>query len=56
LQTPADEGIEVLDWMMDRLRACNYRGYVSVEYLPEADFDIMEAIAALKLRYGSSTR
>lgn len=51
LQTPACDGIDALDRMIARLRERDYPGYVSIEYLPKADFNVEAAIAALKQRY-----
>lgn len=51
LQCAPPRGLEALDWMMERLRSRNADGYVSIEYLPGADFDALEAIRRLRQRY-----
>lgn len=50
---PGPASLEILDWMMDRLRARDYKGYVSVEFLPGAEFDIREAVQILHQRYSN---
>jgi sugar phosphate isomerase/epimerase len=51
LQAPPPEGLDVLDWMMARLRDRNYEGSVSIEYLPGDQFPGWEAIHELQTRY-----
>jgi sugar phosphate isomerase/epimerase len=48
---PDSDSLKILDWMIDLLRARNYQGYVSIEFLPGAEFDLKEAIRTLKDRY-----
>jgi hydroxypyruvate isomerase len=42
------ESEDALRWVVARLKARNYRGIISIEYLPEADFDVETAIAELR--------
>ena len=51
LQAAPPVGYEALDWMMEQLRARDYSGYISIEFLPEATFNVEQAIAALADRY-----
>lgn len=48
LQAPADVGAHSLRWVIAQLKARNYDGYVSIEYLPNADFDSEAAIVNLR--------
>lgn len=48
LQAPPEVGEDSLKWVVERLRARAYEGMVSLEYLPNADFDTETAIAGLK--------
>jgi sugar phosphate isomerase/epimerase len=50
LQSPPAESEEVLRWVITRLKARDYRGMISIEYLPEADFDVEQAIAELQMK------
>ena len=50
LQAPPTESEEALRWVVARLQARNYRGMISIEYLPEADFDAELAIAELQTK------
>ncbi|MGF1450670.1 MAG: sugar phosphate isomerase/epimerase family protein [Opitutales bacterium] len=52
IQAAPPDGFDALDWMMDRLRARNYDGYISIEYLPGAEFSVENAIRTLLERYG----
>jgi sugar phosphate isomerase/epimerase len=48
LQAPPAEAEEALRWVLTRLKARNFRGMISIEYLPEADFPVEQAIAELR--------
>lgn len=48
---PDPEGLPALDWMMESLKQRNYPGSVSIEYLPNTDFDVWQAIRILRERY-----
>lgn len=50
LQAPLGVAEEALRWVVGRLKARDYRGVISIEYLPEADFDVERAIADLRAR------
>lgn len=52
LQAPLPVGEEQLHWVVDRLKSRNYDGIISIEYLPDAEFDSEAAIAGLKARVG----
>ena len=52
LQAEPPIGFDVLDWMVAQLKARNYQGILSIEYLPDAPFDTEAAIAAVLKRYG----
>ncbi|MGC9450217.1 MAG: sugar phosphate isomerase/epimerase family protein [Oceanipulchritudo sp.] len=47
LQAPPEVGEDSLRWVVERLKARCYEGMVSIEYLPNADFDAEAAIAGL---------
>jgi len=47
LQAPPAIGEDAQRWVVERLLARNYQGILSIEYLPEADFDVEAAIAEL---------
>lgn len=51
IQCAPPAGLDALDWMLGRLRARDYAGIVSIEYLPKADFDTVAAIKTLAERY-----
>lgn len=53
IQAAPPAGLEALDWMMARLKDRNYEGFVSIEYLPNADFDVIDAIQTIRDRYES---
>lgn len=44
LQAPPEVAEEALGWVLERLRARSYNGILSIEYLPDADFNVEEAI------------
>lgn len=50
IQAPPQEAEDALRWVIQRLKARDYRGYISIEYLPGADFDVEAAIAALRAK------
>ena len=50
LQAPPTESEEALRWVVGRLKARDYRGMISIEYLPEADFDVELAIVELRTK------
>ena len=50
LQVPPTESEEALRWVVGRLKARDYRGMISIEYLPEADFDVELAIVELRTK------
>jgi sugar phosphate isomerase/epimerase len=47
LQAPPAIGEEALRWVVERLLARNYEGILSIEYLPEADFPVEDAISRM---------
>ena len=47
LQAPHTVAEEALRGVVTRLKSRNYGGMISIEYLPEADFDVESAIAGL---------
>ncbi len=48
LQAPPAKGEEALRWVLGRLKARNYTGMISIEYLPGAEFDVEAAITDLR--------
>jgi sugar phosphate isomerase/epimerase len=50
LQAPPELCEELIGWVVDRLLARNYEGYLSIEYLPNADFDVEAAICGVRDR------
>jgi hypothetical protein len=50
LQAPPTESEDALRWVVGRLKARNYCGMISIEYLPEADFEVERAIAELRTK------
>jgi len=50
LQGPPADSEEALRWVVARLKARNYRGMISIEYLPQADFDVEQAIVELRTK------
>lgn len=48
LQAPPSESETQLRWMIDQLLMRDYEGYVSIEYLPKADFDTRQAIEEMR--------
>jgi sugar phosphate isomerase/epimerase len=50
LQAPPTESEEALRWVVERLKARTYCGMISIEYLPEADFEVERAIAELRTK------
>jgi len=50
LQAPPAESEEALRWVVARLKARDYRGMISIEYLPEAGFDVEQAIVELRAK------
>ena len=53
IQAAPPAGYDSLDWMMARLRQRDYDGCLSIEYLPNADFPVPEAVRALLDRYSN---
>ncbi|MCX6971054.1 MAG: TIM barrel protein [Verrucomicrobia bacterium] len=47
LQAPPDQSEDDLRWVIESLRARDYQGFVSIEYLPKADFPVEDAISRM---------
>jgi len=53
LQAPPEVGEKELKWVVEQLQARDYPGTISIEYLPNADFDSEQAIRDLKAKLES---